>query len=132
MNLTDHLNILLDAYAQCLADELADKRLFEKKEVQAMLKTRAWLVLHDALALVLKDDDTLRLELVAEYNHKLTHSGRKKQIAVMLANLNAEIVAAKKVKYTMMKQMDYDVLKDWVKNRYGDAAFQKFIKTLNK
>ena len=132
MNLTKNINALLDAFALCLADELSEKRLFEKKEIATMLKTRTWSVLHDTLAQSIDDNETLRIALVAEYNNKLTHSGRKKQVAVMLANLNVEMEAAKKSKHAIQRQMDYDALKAWLIAKYGKAVFTEFINTFNK
>ena len=121
----------LEYYSRNIAVEICDKPSFDVAEIQLTIKTRMLMALKE-----MTESKTTLLErkindLKDEYLSDVPN-WRKEDIKRSLVNLNAEMKIYNKTMSEIKNTDEYNLLKIYVRENFGNEAMDKFYKIINK
>jgi len=115
----------LDYFAENIAKEISEKRYYEIEEIKAKAKTRLWFAITDCLSITINDSEEKKRKLVSEYQN--CNDSRKIHIGIEISKLNSKIKDANKVIMLQRDYEEYEMLKKYVKDNYGNEVMQSFF-----
>jgi hypothetical protein len=123
MDIFKELHETMDAFAETIAKEVAEKRFYEVAEVKAIAKTRLWSAIYECLHLQVSDAEIKRRGLIEQYG---TAKENRIEIGVKLAKLNSVKADANRLIHNMRDYNHFEQLKKYLKNTYGHQAWKDF------
>jgi len=126
MTIFKELHKRMDAFAENIAKEVAEKRFYEIEEIKAIAKTRLFWAIHDCLQIQVTEKEKERRELVEAYG-KVSGSHKTIKIGVEISKVNAEKKDANRLMHTIQDYNEYEQLKHYVKDKFGENAFFDFV-----
>lgn len=124
MEIFKELHERMDAFAENIAKEVAEKRFYEIAEVKAIAKTRLWFAIYDCLQLQVTDKEKELRKLVEEYGKA---KGNRIQLGTVIAKVTSEKKDANRLMHTMQDYNEYEQLKKYVKEKCGENIFMDFV-----
>jgi hypothetical protein len=123
MDIFKELHEALDAFAENIAKEIAEKRFYEMGEVKAIAKTRLWSALFECLQLQVTEKEKERRKLVEEYAKA---KGDRIVLGAKIAKVNSEKADANRLMHNMRDYNHFEQLKKYLNAKYGNEVWKDF------
>lgn len=118
MNKLQKLNILISE----LTDELSNRKLIDKEEVSALLKTN-----FNLFVKILSTNNDNKITLLKEQLKKETNGKIMQEIQNEISYLKALDKPFKTLDYELSSENDYHALKLFIKHRVGKDLIEQFL-----
>jgi len=129
-----YFNALEDSikhFAEMIAAELAERRIYDQKEFEVFIKTRMYAALHELVRIETFDLEEKRKSLVDAYTSDVPAS-QKRQLKDQLSILTPRLKELHRLRKSFDDFNEYKQLKGFVKDKYGaeelDNFFQNHLK----
>jgi len=123
MDIFKELHETMDAFAEVIAKEVAEKRFYEVAEVKAIAKTRLWSAIFECLNLQVSNAEIERRKLVEEYADAKEN---RIEIGAKLAKVNAQKADANRLMHNLRDLNRFEQLRKYVKEKFGISAWKDF------
>ena len=113
-------------FAELMAAELAERRIYDKKEFEAFIKTRLYVALSDLVKIESSDLEKQRNGLVEAYSSNLP-SFQKKELRNQLSTLTPRLKELHRLRKSFDDFNEYKQLKKFIKDKYGAEELENFF-----
>jgi hypothetical protein len=133
-----YFNALEDSikhFAEMIAAELAERKIYDQKEFEVFIRTRMYIALHELLKIESSELEEKRKGLVDAYTSDIPAS-QKKQLRHQLSILTPRLKELHRLRKSFDDFNEYKQLKGFVKEKFGaeelDNFFQNHLKKGSK
>ncbi len=127
MNIFKELHETMDFFAENIAAEVSEKRLYEVAEIKDIAKTRLWIAISECLQIQVTDAEKRRRDAVAEYGKPGIPHWKKVEMGAQIAKINAEKKDANRLMHTIQDYDAFEQLKFYVKDKIGQEYYDDFF-----
>ena len=113
-------------FAEMMAGELTDRRIHDRQEFEAFIKTRLYAALHELVKIESSDLEKKRNRLVETYTSNIPEF-RKKELRNQLSTLTPKLKELHRLRKSFDDYNEYKQLKGFVKERYGEEELDNFF-----
>jgi len=124
------INKIIEDFAKNIAEEVATKRFYEVDEVKAIATTRLSFALTEILKMQVLEQEDKRAELRAVFNDPGTPIWKRRKVMAELTLLNNEIKKVNKAVAARREFNDYQQLRYFVRQKFGQDTLAEFYSEL--
>lgn len=114
-------------WARVIADEVADRRFYDIKEVAAYAKVKLNMAIMDLVTIQVSDLEQQRSGLAAAYVDTTLSTHKRMEIASQLAEINHKKKSLNRLVHTMGDYDEFRQLKNYVSEKFGLDALHDFF-----
>jgi hypothetical protein len=124
-----YFNALEDSirhFAEMIAAELAERKIYDQKEFEAFIKTRMYAALNEMVRIETSDLEKRRNTLVEAYTSNVP-AFRKRELKNQLASLTPKLKELHRLRKSFDDYNEYKQLKGFVKEKFGEEELDNFF-----
>lgn len=114
-------------WAEVIANEVADRRFYDIKEVAAYAKIKLNMAIMELLTIQVNDLEQQRNGLAKAYVDKSLPVYKRMEIAGQLAELNPKKKALNRILHTISDYDEFRQLKNYIVEKFGKEALHEFF-----
>lgn len=113
-------------FANSLAQEIAQRQIFDVNEIASMIKVRTNFAIRELMNEYTTESEKEYMNLVYQQSRQRVGSKEYIEFGYKLAALKHKKAAANRAANNLKRQDDYQLLKNFVIDKFGDDVYNEF------